>query len=296
MHTFLLCTDLDRTLLPNGRLPESPQARPLLQAFVGQEGVHLAYVTGRDLSLVEEAIQHYALPQPDWLIADVGSSLYRLNQGSWRRCSDWDERHARCWRGQSWQELAELLKVVTPLTLQEPSKQGQYKLSFYHPLEADVEDLRLQVQPLLSAAGLATKLIFSVDDINHIGLLDLLPESADKLCAIRFLMTGYDYCPQQTLFAGDSGNDLEIFESDIASVIVANASAAIKDKALQLAAEASTSGQLYVARGGFHGMNGNYAAGILEGLAHFYPNQISTLPSAVTSIHASGRGCDSVSS
>lgn len=290
MSTFLLCTDLDRTLLPNGTLPESPQARPLLKEFVDRESVHLAYVTGRDLARVEVAMQRYSLPVPDWLITDVGASLYRVNGGSRWRCPDWDERHARCWRGQSWQELAALLKDVTPLTLQEPSKQGRYKLSFYHPLEADVEQLRTEIQPLLRAQGLATKLIFSVDDINHIGLLDLLPESADKLCAIRFLMTGHDYCPQQTLFAGDSGNDLEIFESDIASVIVANASASIIAKARQLADAASTSGQLYVARGGFHGMNGNYAAGILEGLSHFYPDQIRTLPAAVTSIHACGHG------
>ena len=73
-------------------------------------------------------------------------------------------------------------------------------------------------------------------------------------------------------------------------MIVANASASIIAKARQLADAASTSGQLYVARGGFRGMNGNYAAGILEGLSQFYPEQISTLPAAVTSMHACGHG------
>jgi hypothetical protein len=28
---------------------------------------------------------------------------------------------------------------------------------------------------------------------------------------------------------------------------------------------------LYVAQGGYLGMNGNYSAGILEGLAHYWP-------------------------
>lgn len=294
MSAFLLCTDLDRTLLPNGMLPESPQAMPLLKEFVGRESVHLAYVTGRDLALVEAAIQRYALPTPDWLITDVGASLYRFVGGSWRRCPDWDEFHWRCWRGQSWQELAALLKDVTPLTLQEPGKQGLYKLSFYHPLHANIEQLRSIIQVLLRAKDLSAKMIFSVDDINPIGLLDILPESAGKLCAIRFLISHHEYCYHQAMFAGDSGNDLEIFESDIASVIVANASASIITKARKLADDASTSCQLYVASGGFCGMNGNYAAGILEGLSHFYPDKIRTLPSTVTSIDSCCTRCDSV--
>ena len=37
------------------------------------------------------------------------------------------------------------------------------------------------------------------------------------------------------------------------------------------AAELGNSDQLFVARGGFMGMNGNYSAGILEGLVYFFP-------------------------
>ena len=40
MRPLLLCTDLDRTLLPNGTAPESPRARALfrfLREAVGQE-------------------------------------------------------------------------------------------------------------------------------------------------------------------------------------------------------------------------------------------------------------------
>jgi hypothetical protein len=54
-------------------------------------------------------------------------------------------------------------------------------------------------------------------------------------------------------------------------VIVANASADLIRQARQLASEAGTTPHLYVAKGGYQGMNGNYSAGILEGLAHFHP-------------------------
>ena len=68
------------------------------------------------------------------------------------------------------------------------------------------------------------------------------------------------------MFAGDSGNDLDVLISDIRSVLVANADAETKRRAEKASGEA-----LYVAKGGYLGMNGNYSAGILEGAAHYWP-------------------------
>jgi hypothetical protein len=53
---------------------------------------------------------------------------------------------------------------------------------------------------------------------------------------------------------------------------VANAETEIKDLAQAMAAENGNSAQLYIARGGFMGMNGNYSAGMLEGIAHYCPS------------------------
>ena len=55
------------------------------------------------------------------------------------------------------------------------------------------------------------------------------------------------------------------------AVLVANAQPQVRDLAVKLAREGGHAAQLYIAQGGFHGMNGNYAAGILEGVAHFHP-------------------------
>jgi len=43
------------------------------------------------------------------------------------------------------------------------------------------------------------------------------------------------------------------------------------EEAVRLARAAGTLETLYLARGDFLGMNGNYAAGILEGCVHFFP-------------------------
>ncbi|WP_206199287.1 HAD family hydrolase [Parasulfuritortus cantonensis] len=74
----LIATDLDRTLIPNGAAPESPGARALFARVAARPDVVLAYVTGRHRALVEAAIAEYGLPVPDYLIGDVGSTVYRV--------------------------------------------------------------------------------------------------------------------------------------------------------------------------------------------------------------------------
>ena len=277
MDAFLLCTDLDRTLLPNGTAPESPQARRLFRRLSERDNVLLAYVSGRDRGLVEEAIHRYRLPRPHWLIADVGTSLYRRDRGDWQRDEAWDTLLDRCWQGRQAGELAGPLLELGELSLQEPARQGRHKLSFHHPLRSDVAELRQRMEARLMEMGVAANLIFSVDETAAVGLLDVLPAMANKLQAIRFLIERQGYNQRRILFAGDSGNDLEILVSDIPSVIVANALPQLVQDAVRLSRKAGTADQLYVARGGFQGMNGNYAAGILEGLAHFHPAQIAGL-------------------
>ncbi len=61
---LLICTDLDRTLIPNGPQPESPGARRRFAILAERPEVTLAYVSGRHRALVEDAITTYRLPTP----------------------------------------------------------------------------------------------------------------------------------------------------------------------------------------------------------------------------------------
>ena len=56
---MLLCTDLDRTLIPNGDQPEHPAARKLFREFCRLPEVTLVYVTGRHQALVKQAIEEF---------------------------------------------------------------------------------------------------------------------------------------------------------------------------------------------------------------------------------------------
>jgi sucrose-6-phosphatase len=264
---ILLATDLDRTLLPNGAQPESPLARPLFRRLAARTEICLAYVTGRHPALVEAAIAEYALPRPAFVIADVGASIYQIDTDTWQPRQDWRNAIAAAWSGLDHAHLAALLRNITDLTLQETSKQGNFKLSYYATPLDDPSDLLQRVRDRLEPSGAEVNLIWSIDETSATGLLDILPAAASKLHALEFLRARLGIPLQQTLFAGDSGNDMEVLVSDIPAVLVANAQDSVRAEATARANPTA----LYLAEGGLFGMNGNYSAGILEGLLHFMP-------------------------
>ena len=272
MKRFLLCTDLDRTLIPNGKQPESPQAMERFRKLVKCPEVTLAYVTGRHRALIEQAIAEHDLPLPDFAIADVGTTIYRIAPGDWHHSDEWDAQIAPDWHGLTHDELYRLLSVFPALRLQEKEKQNRHKLSFYVPLETDAKRLLQEMDGRLKFSGINANLIWSIDEKAALGLLDVLPASANKLHAIRFLMQQRSFDLEDTVFAGDSGNDLDVLLSSIPAVLVANA-----DDEVKRLAEQAHKGTLYIAEGGYLGMNGNYSAGILEGIAHYRPEVDSWL-------------------
>ncbi|MDR3370767.1 HAD-IIB family hydrolase [Rhodoferax sp.] len=267
MTPLLLCTDLDRTLIPNGAQSESPQARQRFTSLAGHPDVTLAYVTGRHLALIQQAIQDFALPTPNFAVADVGATLYQVIGTEWQRWPAWDAHIAPDWGGVSQADLRRMLRGVSVLTLQEPDKQAPHKLSFYAPVQTDTRDVQAKIQAIFSSEGICANLIWSIDEATQQGLLDILPAHANKLHAIEFLMAAQGFEPEYTVFAGDSGNDLDVLLSSIPSVLVANADADIKARTAHVPPD-----KLYQAHGHFLGMNGNYSAGILEGIAHYHPD------------------------
>lgn len=268
---LLLCTDLDRTLLPNGPQPESPGARDKFRRLAGENGVTLVYVTGRDRGLVEQALDEYQLPRPDYVIADVGSTIYQLEQGDWLHWDKWQHEISPDWNGRTHAQIASLFSDLPSLKPQEQSKQNTYKLSYYVDLNADQDALVADMHEILLQQEIRASLIWSVDELAAVGLLDVLPASASKRHAVEFLIEELNFDLSNTVFAGDSGNDLNVMVSPIQSVLVANASDDVRHQARQQSLNMGQTNALYFARGGFLGMNGNYSAGILEGVAHFMP-------------------------
>ncbi len=269
MEEVFLLADLDRTILPNGRQPEASWARPRLRALCREPWVRLAYVSGRSLALIHEAMAAYDLPEPDFLVADVGTAIFeRAPLGGWRPLAPWHERLAAGLTGGGLQELRGLLADFDFLTLQEEECQSPVKLSYYLDPDRPLADQSAAVEARLAANGHHCALIASIDETAHRAFLDLLPPAATKLHAVRFLILHAGMTAAQAVYAGDSGNDLPVLASEIPAVLVANATASVRAEARERAAAAGHDHLLYCPP---PGEAGNYSAGVLAGAAHYLP-------------------------
>ncbi len=269
---LLLCTDLDRTLIPNGPQPESPQAMDYFHRICASSKLILAYVSGRHRSLVQAAIADYSLPQPDYVVGDVGTTIYRVESAeTWHHLTQWEQKIGSDWAGRSHADLARLFSDLHPLRLQEESKQNRHKLSYYVPLDVDRAAIDATMKQRLQTAGVNATLVWSVDEPAGVGLLDVLPASATKLHAVEFLIESLGLSLENTVFSGDSGNDMPVLVSKIPAVLVNNAPPEVREEAVLGARKGLSSEALYLAKGGYLQMNGNYSAGILEGIAHYHP-------------------------
>lgn len=274
---ILLCTDLDRTLLPNGEAPESPGVRKLFGRFCQQAGITLAYVSGRHPELVDEAVKTYAIPEPDYLITDVGTRIFSRRPSGYQLLEEWQTRIEADWDGFDMEAIARFLGPAPGLRRQEKERENPCKLSYYVDLAKNSAALAETFSARLESRGLAANVVWSIDPLLDLGLLDILPQAANKLKAIEFLLQERRQSPVDMLFAGDSGNDLDVFLSPLNAVVVANAGDDIKNHAAQAVGKRGQAHSLYIAKGDFWGLNGNYAAGILEGTAHFFPRLTKTL-------------------
>ena len=272
---ILICTDLDRTLLPNGAQAESPCARERFKRLAARPEIATAYVTGRHRELVLAAIVEYDLPLPNYVIGDVGTTIYSIENRHWLLWHSWHKDIGTSWQGLTHDDLVALLTDLKPLQQQEAEKQNIYKLSYYVDPTIAVSQLLAEIQLRLEQNHITASLVWSIDETTNTGLLDILPAAATKRHAIEFLMAEQGYGLNNTVFAGDSGNDLPVLTSPIHSVLVANATDEVRAEALRMAATVGTEDALYLAHGTLLGMNGNYSAGILEGCVHYLPQTLT---------------------
>ena len=281
LQKILICSDLDRTIIPNGYQKESAHARPVFRRLAEHPNIYLAYVSGRDRKLIVDAIEEFYLPLPDYAIGDVGTTLYRVTNDDWQLSEDWSDEIGKDWRGLSWEELAEFFEDMDNIRLQEPEKQNRYKLSFYTEQNIDHRRLINDVRLVLTQKRVRANIIWSIDETGTTGLLDILPARANKLHAIQFLMQQEQFSEDRTVFAGDSGNDLDVLTSGLQAILVKNAMEEVRQEAVESLSAQHMINRLYFPEGNYWGLNGNYAAGVIEGLAHFIPETGGLIAEAV---------------
>ncbi|MEF8794091.1 HAD-IIB family hydrolase [Thiohalorhabdus sp.] len=258
MTTWLLATDMDRTLLPNGLVPPETGALDRFRVWAGQrQATHLAYVTGRHRALAREVMADYALPEPDWLVCNVGTEIYP--QGQDQPLAAWHKRLQGGFDAGAVREWAR--RQLTGARLQAAAKQSPLKVSFYTAgTESPAEDQE-RLKLALAGAGLDARVVVSFDETEDVGLVDFLAPGSGKARAVAFLRQHLGVSQDDALFAGDSGNDADALISGMGGILVGNATEAVRAQ-IRAGLEQHTQARVYVAER-------PYTAGILEGMAHY---------------------------
>ncbi|MFM9110599.1 MAG: HAD family hydrolase [Prochlorococcaceae cyanobacterium] len=236
---LVLVTDLDGTLL-GGSLPVRRRFYGWLAAR-RQQVLHI-FSTGRDLRSVARMLQEEeatGLKPPHLVIGDVGctvacgTSLEPLPLAT--------DPIDRRWQGMP-QRLEPLLAAIPWLSPQ--------------PVTADRRLAYLIDSQAINRADLAAIEAHGVDCLVSDGrYLDVLPAGVNKGTTLLELLSWLEVDHARVMTAGDTLNDLAMFETGLQGVMVGNAEAGL------LAAHAQLSAT-YRARG-------EGCEGILEGLRHF---------------------------
>jgi len=268
----IIATDLDRTLIPDGKAPLNKFAMKIFKDFVEKDKFYLVFVTGRNRELIEEGIKNYSLPRPDFCISSVGTIIYKYEKGRLIKLEDWQRNIKKSSKGFSAKKIKLALKGL-PVTEQPKKNLNPFKESFYLKLNKNTEEIVEKVREKLSKKIPTAQVIYSIDHEKRVGLLDVIPKKATKLSALKFLTKKLKIKKENVLYSGDSGNDTLPLTSGFKSVLVKNASHDIREAVLQIAKEKKITKQVYPAKGNFKfnskTFNGNYVSGILEGMKHF---------------------------
>ncbi|MFT5780800.1 MAG: glucosylglycerol-phosphate synthase [Pseudomonas sp.] len=231
---MLLATDLDGTFLsgnPADRLS-------LYQTLAAHPEIRLAYVTGRSLESVLPLLADPTLPQPDFIIADVGASL--VHGDTLQLIQPLQGRVDALWPGES-----QVASAIEGFNLVRQDTPQMRRCSYFcSPEEA--------ANPALVAAAdaLGCDLLYSAERF-----LDLLPKGVNKGSSLRALVEWLELDNDQVLTAGDTLNDLSMLNGHYKGVCVGAAEPAL------LNATANQSRVFQAHRPG--------CGGILEAFVHF---------------------------
>lgn len=229
----VLVADLDGTLLGG----DAADRRVLYAALARHPEVTVVFATGRGLASVRDVLRDPEVPRPRWIIADVGATVV---EGADLCPVEPIQTALRAgWPGTA--VVREALRGFPALTYQAGVAQDG-RCSFQLPPEQLSGELTDTVEALGCTWSYSAGRYF-----------DVLPRNASKGAALTALAESQGWAMESVLVAGDSLNDLTLYQAAARGVIVGNA-----EPALRAAVPAST----WVHRPEQHG-----AGAILDALA-----------------------------
>ncbi len=205
---MLLATDLDGTFLAG-----SPEDRLKLYHLISAHPhITLVFVTGRGLESVLPLLSDPTIPQPDYIICDVGCTVVdgKTQQPVQPIQATIDE----LWPGTQVIESA----LADMGGLQRQDVPQERRCSYFCSAEAITDEVK-QI-----ADDLSCDLLYSADLY-----LDFLPPGINKGKTLRSLVEHLGWHPEDVLVAGDTLNDLSMYEHGFIGVCVGQSEPALLD-------------------------------------------------------------------
>ena len=204
---LVLATDLDGTFLGG-----SVQDRRALYDWVQAERrrVALVFVTGRDPDFISELCAAGDVPAPDYVIGDVGTTIARFEDFTLQPIAALEAPILRRWHGKA-DLVRTRLAAVRGLWLQ--------PVPFRHRLSYQYDD-RFNPNSLTVLEGLGVDVL-----ISHGCFVDILPEGVSKGPSLLRLIDHLKLPSAQVLVAGDTMNDLSMFQTGLHGAVVGGAEA-----------------------------------------------------------------------
>ncbi|WP_211227060.1 glucosylglycerol-phosphate synthase [Terrimonas ferruginea] len=231
---LVLATDLDGTFL-GGRSVHKQQLYRLIRE---REDIRLVFVTGRGLETVIPLLNDPVIPNPDYIICDVGATI--VNGHTLEPIQPLQAGIEHKWPGRL--VMQNKLKKVRGLRWQ-PVPQVR-RCSFFFDETTDFDHL----QRIADASG--------CDVLKSAGkFVDVLPGGVNKGSSLIQLVKLLNIDPSHILVAGDTLNDLSLYQTGYKGVVVGHA----EQKLLDATRESENVFQATEAGCG----------GILESLAYF---------------------------
>ena len=231
---MILATDLDGTFLagdPENRLK-------LYQLISTHPDLILIYVTGRGLESVLPLLADPTLPQPDYIICDVGCTV--VEGDTQQPIIEIQAEIEKRWPGEH--VVEDIMAAFEGLSRQEVPQER--RCSFLCEPDAVTDEVRAAVD------GLSCDLLYSAGQY-----LDVLPPGVNKGRTLRDLVEHLDADPESVLVAGDTLNDLSMYEQGFIGVCVGESEPALLD---------ATESRARVYHATLSG-----CGGILEAIGHF---------------------------
>lgn len=204
-RTFTLATDLDGTFLGGS---EADRQKLYDWIETNRDTVGLIFVTGRDPKFIAEMCASGALPWPEYVVGDVGTTIAQVADGAVAPIAALEEDISSRWRDMG-DTVRAKLDGAPGLTLQDTD--FRYRVSYDLNPDAFDEAAKANVE--------AMGLDWLISDNRY---FDVLPKGVSKGPSIRRLVEHLGIEENRVLVAGDTLNDLSMLECGLPAVAVGN--------------------------------------------------------------------------